>query len=288
VDANGAHLGILKVIRDVSREMAQEQALRQVQRMEAIGQLTGGIAHDFNNLLTIITGNHELLDLEIEDEYQRDLLKRADDAAHMGARLTDRLLTFARRRPLNAVSINLNEHVLGMMDLLRRTLGETISITASLAPDLWVVQSDVSEIENAALNLAINARDAMPSGGTLMIETRNMVIDDRHVAEDIGLAPGGYVRLSVSDTGEGIAPEILARVFEPFFTTKGAGQGTGLGLSIVNGIVRQSAGAVTVESQPSQGTTFRVFLPRLEQQRPVADEADRPDPPVAGRPVGTF
>jgi hypothetical protein len=116
---------------------------------------------------------------------------------------------FARRRPLNAVSINLNEHVLGMMDLLRRTLGETISITASLAPDLWVVQSDVSEIENAALNLAINARDAMPAGGTLMIETRNMVIDDRHVAEDIGLAPGGYVRLSVSDTGEGIKPEIL-------------------------------------------------------------------------------
>ncbi len=266
IDNAGAHLGILKVIRDVSREVAQEQALRQVQRMEAIGQLTGGIAHDFNNLLTIITGNHELLELEITDEYQRDLLKRADDAAHMGARLTDRLLTFARRRPLNAVSVDLNEHVLGMMDLLRRTLGETISIRASLAPDLWVVHSDVSEIENAALNLAINARDAMPSGGTLMIETCNMMVDDQHVARDIGLAPGGYVRLSVSDTGEGIKPEILARVFEPFFTTKGAGKGTGLGLSVIYGFAKQSGGQVTIYSEPGRGTTVNLYLPRAASE----------------------
>ena len=165
VDNGSGSFGFLTVVRDISREVAQEQALRKIQRMEALGQLTGGIAHDFNNLLTIITGNHELLELEIQDEYQRDLLKRANDAAMMGARLTDRLLTFARRRPLDAVLVNINELLLGTMDLLRRTLGEVVSLTSALAPDLWPVRSDVSEIENAVLNLAINARDAMPSGG---------------------------------------------------------------------------------------------------------------------------
>ena len=267
VGSNGEIMGFLAVIRDVSRELAQEQALRQVQRMEALGQLTGGIAHDFNNLLTIITGNLELLDLDIEDAAQHDLLKRANDAALMGARLTDRLLTFARRRPLNAVPINLNDQLLGMMDLLRRTLGATINLASSLAPDLWTVRSDVSEIENAVLNLAINARDAMPYGGQLLIETSNLVVDDPPVSEELGLAMGDYVRLSVSDTGHGIEPQLLTRVFEPFFTTKEAGRGTGLGLSVIYGFAKQSGGRLTIYSEPGQGTTVNLYLPRAEAER---------------------
>lgn len=260
-------MGSLAVIRDVSRELAQEQALRQVQRMEALGQLTGGIAHDFNNLLTIITGNLELLDFEIEAKEQRDFLKRANDAALMGARLTDRLLTFARRRPLDAVLINLNEQLLGMMDLLRRTLGATINLVSSLAPDLWLVRSDVSEIENAVLNLAINARDAMPHGGKLLIETSNLIVGDPPISEELGLPIGDYVRLSVSDTGHGIDDEILARVFEPFFTTKEAGRGTGLGLSVIYGFARQSGGRLTIYSEPKRGTTVNLYLPREQKER---------------------
>lgn len=280
----GGRRYFIGTIRDISKEVAQEEALRQVQRMEALGQLTGGIAHDFNNLLTIITGNLELLDLEIEDAYQRDLLKRASDAAHMGARLTGRLLTFARRRPLDAVAVNLNDLLLGIMDLLRRTLGETIGISSSLAPDLWVIRSDVSEIENAVVNLAINARDAMPSGGKLMIETRNVVIDDNALTGDIGLAPGRYVRLSVSDTGEGIAPDILPRVFEPFFTTKGAGRGTGLGLSVIYGFARQSGGQATIYSEPGHGTTVNLYLPDAGEARgrSVAGGRAEPERALAG------
>jgi PAS domain S-box-containing protein len=261
IDPSGEHLGILTIVRDISREMAQEQAWRKLQRMEALGQLTGGIAHDFNNLLTIITGNHELLEFELETDMQRDLLSRANDAAMMGARLTARLLTFARRRPLDAVPVDLNEHLLGMMDLLRRTIGETISLSASLAPDLWVVRSDLSEIESAVLNLAINARDAMPSGGKLIIETRNIALSDGDVAEDMGMKPGRYVRLSVSDTGTGMSPDVAAHAFEPFFTTKQAGKGTGLGLSVIYGFAKQSGGHVTIYSELGRGTTVNVYLP---------------------------
>ncbi len=258
-DPSGARLGILTIIRDISREVAQEKAWRKLQRMEALGQLTGGIAHDFNNLLTIITGNHELLEFEIHGDAQRDLLRRANDAAMMGARLTARLLTFARRRPLDAVLVDLNEHILGMMELLRRTIGETINLSASLAPNLWLVQADLSEIENAVLNLAINARDAMPGGGKLIIETRNVELDD----SEVGVTPGSYVRLSVSDTGTGMPPEVLARVFEPFFTTKQAGKGTGLGLSVIYGFAKQSGGHVSIYSEIGHGTTVNVYLPRV-------------------------
>jgi PAS domain S-box-containing protein len=260
-DPTGVRLGILTIVRDISREVAQEQAWRKMQRMEALGQLTGGIAHDFNNLLTIITGNHELLEFEIDTEMQRDLLNRANDAAMMGARLTERLLTFARRRPLDAVLMDLNEQVLAMMDLLRRTIGETIGLTASLAPNLWAVRSDVSEIESAVLNLAINARDAMPSGGKLIIETRNVELRDSDLAGEIGVAPGRYVRLSVSDTGTGMPPDVLARAFEPFFSTKQAGKGTGLGLSVIYGFARQSHGHVSIYSEVGRGTTVNVYLP---------------------------
>jgi PAS domain S-box-containing protein len=261
IATDGSNLGCLTVIRDVSRDIAQEQALRKVQRMDVLGQLTGGIAHDFNNLLTIISGNHELLEFEITDDYQRDLLKRANDAAMMGARLTDRLLTFARRRSLDAVVVNVNELLLGMMDLLRRTLGEVVSLSSSLAPDLWPVRSDISELENAVLNLALNARDAMPSGGRLILETKNISVDGELAAET-GLSPGAYIGVSVSDTGHGMSPETLSRVFEPFFTTKPAGKGTGLGLSVIYGLAKQSGGGVTVYSEVGRGTAVNLYLPR--------------------------
>jgi PAS domain S-box-containing protein len=264
-DPGGERLGVLTIVRDISREVAQEHAWRKLQRMEALGQLTGGIAHDFNNLLTIITGNHELLEFEIDTDMQRDLLRRANDAAMMGARLTARLLTFARRRPLDAVLVDLNEHVLGMMDLLRRTIGETISLSASLAPNLWVVRSDLSEIESAVLNLAINARDAMPSGGRLILETRNVELDAGDLVGEVGVMPGRYVRLSVSDTGTGMAPEVLARAFEPFFTTKQAGKGTGLGLAVIYGFAKQSGGHATIYSEVGRGTTVNVYLPSAEE-----------------------
>jgi PAS domain S-box-containing protein len=288
VHPDGANFGYLTVIRDMSREIAQEQALRKVQRMEALGQLTGGIAHDFNNLLTIITGNHELLEFEITDDYQRDLLKRADDAAMMGARLTDRLLTFARRRSLDAVIVNVNELLLGMMDLLRRTLGEVVTLSSSLAPGLWPVRSDVSELENAVLNLAINARDAMPGGGRLMLETRNVLVEDDEHAKQIGLTPGGYVRLSVSDTGHGMSPDTLARVFEPFFTTKSSGKGTGLGLSVIYGFAKQSGGEVTIYSEVGCGTTVNLYLPRadsVQAKRPGEGQAEIENASGAGETI---
>ena len=170
-------------------------------------------------------------------------------------------------RPLDAVLINLNEQLLGMMDLLRRTLGATINLVSSLAPDLWLVRSDVSEIENAVLNLAINARDAMPHGGKLLIETSNLIVGDPPISEELGLPIGDYVRLSVSDTGHGIDDEILARVFEPFFTTKEAGRGTGLGLSVIYGFARQSGGRLTIYSEPKRGTTVNLYLPREQKER---------------------
>ena len=272
-DQDGRFIGVLSLNRDISQQVVQDQALRKSQRMEAIGQLTGGIAHDFNNLLTIITGNLELLEMEIESDEQRDLLARANDAALMGARLTNRLLTFARRRRLEPVVLDLNDQVLSMAELLRRTLGETIALSTLLAPRLWSVRADPSEIENAVLNLAINARDAMPAGGKLVLETKNVVLDERDVATEVGVQPGDYVRLSVSDTGVGMSPEVLARVFEPFFTTKEPGKGTGLGLSGLYGFVKQSGGHVTVYSEVGKGTTVNLYLPRVTSELEAAKTA---------------
>ncbi len=286
-DQQGRFLGSVSLNRDVSQQVVQDEALRKSQRMEAVGQLTGGIAHDFNNLLTIITGNHELLEMELRDKDQRDLLGRANEAALMGARLTNRLLTFARRRRLDPVVLDLNDQVLAMAELLRRTLGETVALSTLLAPHLWSVRTDPSEIENAVLNLAINARDAMPTGGKLLIETGNVVLQERDVASEIGVNPGDYVRLSVSDTGIGMTASVLARVFEPFFTTKEPGKGTGLGLSVIYGFVKQSGGHVTVYSELNKGTTVNLYLPRVKTS--TAYEADAlhaaAQPPVTGETV---
>ncbi len=268
------------------REQAQE-ALVRVQRMDAYGQLTGGIAHDFNNLLTVIGGNLELLDAHVADERQARMLKRAIDAVGMGSRLTYRLLSFARRGRLEPQTLNLNEQVMGVIDLLRRTIGETITISSDLAPDLGQVRADASEIENAILNLAINARDAMPGGGKLMIETSNInvgVAPDQPGGID-GLQPGPFVRLSVSDTGTGMAREVLARAFEPFFTTKEPGRGTGLGLASIYGFVRQSNGSVTIQSEARKGTVVNIYLPRFNTAPASLSPVTGPDGADAGGAV---
>jgi signal transduction histidine kinase/CheY-like chemotaxis protein len=243
------------------REVAQEALVRS-QKLQGLGELAGGMAHDFNNLLTVITGNLEFLDQQLKDQASRDLIQRADEAARMGARLIGRLLTFGRQRKLNPEVVNLNEIALGMTEILRRTLGEQIVLNASLASDLWSTRVDPSETETAILNLAINARDAMPKGGQLIIETSNVALREPDGAAAIGMEPGEYVKLAVTDTGSGMAPEVVARAFEPFFTTKEPGKGTGLGLATIYGFAKQSGGHATIDSGVGKGTMVALYLPR--------------------------
>jgi PAS domain S-box-containing protein len=262
---HGIRLGKLALIRDVTQEQKQAEARVKTQRLEAIGQLTGGVAHDFNNLLTIITGNLEFLEDSVADDLGRDHLKRAQGAAEAGARLTSRLLTFARRRRFEPQVIDLNDQVRAMTELLTRTLSDNIVLVARLSPHLWRINIDPSEVENTILNLAINARDAMPGGGRLVIETSNVTLDGEMETSESGIAPGDYVRLSVSDTGIGMTPDVLQRAFEPFFTTKPAGRGTGLGLSTIYGFVKQSNGNVVAYSEVGRGTTINLYLPRCRE-----------------------
>ncbi|SUE44373.1 PAS domain S-box protein [Roseomonas gilardii] len=258
--------------RDVTVERRQEDILRrteaqlrQSQKMEAIGQLTGGVAHDFNNLLQVVLGNLDILQRSLPPEAGR--LRRSAENAASGARraavLTQRLLAFSRRQPLAPRALRVNGLVEGMSDLLARTLGETISIRTALAPDLWQVEADPGQLENALLNLAVNARDAMPGGGRLAIETENLTLTESITLRGEEMGPGQYVVVSVTDTGTGMDQEMIGRVFEPFFTTKPVGQGTGLGLSMTYGFVRQSGGHVRIYSEPGLGTTVRIYLPRL-------------------------
>ncbi len=262
--ALGSRLGLLGLIRDLTEDNKREEARLRTQRLEAIGQLTGGVAHDFNNLLTIITGNLELLTDYVHDDSGLDHCRRAQAAAEAGSRLTNRLLTFARRRRFDACVVDLNEHVVAMTELLKRTLGDNIQLSTHLASDLWKTFIDPSEIENAILNLAINARDAMPEGGKLLIETSNAVLDGEPTLSEAPAKPGNYVRLSVSDTGVGMTPDVLRRAFEPFFTTKAVGRGTGLGLSTIYGFIKQSDGNVAVYSELGKGTTVNLYLPQFE------------------------
>ena len=271
-EADGSRLGLLRLVRDLTAELERERVLRQAQRMEAVGQLTGGIAHDFNNLLTVITGNHELLAMRLKEEKERELLRRAQEAAEIGARLTGRLLLFARRGRMRVQRLELNQLVLGMADLLQRAVGEAISVTTVLAPGLWPVEADASEIENAIINLALNARDAMPAGGGLVIETVNRV-RAAEAPEAEGIA-GDFVRLSVSDTGVGMTPEVAQRAFEPFFTTKSPGKGTGLGLSSVYGLARQLGGTASLSSEPGRGTKVWIDIPRLRGETGAAPPAE--------------
>jgi len=243
---------------------AAEAQLRQAQKMEALGQLTSGIAHDFNNLLTAISGNVELLQRRVRDR-DPELLRLAGAAMRgvdRAATLTQRLLAFSRRQPLDPKPLEVNRLIAGMSDLLRRTLGEEIEPETVLAGGLWPVLVDANQLEHSLLNLAINARDAMASGGKLTIETANTLLDESYAARHEELAPGQYVMISVSDTGSGMSAEVREKAFEPFFTTKETGQGTGLGLSQVYGFIKQSGGHCAIYSEPGQGTTVRLYLPR--------------------------
>ena len=253
-----------RVAEAVERRMAAEAALRQAQKMEAIGQLTGGIAHDFNNLLTGIIGSLEMLNTRVGqgrlDEVGRYVVA-ARGAARRAATLTHRLLAFARRQPLDPKPTDANRLVAGMEELIRRTAGPAVEVEVVGAAGLWATLVDPNQLENALLNLCINARDAMPGGGRLSIETANRWLDER-AAQERDLPPGQYVSLCVSDTGTGMPPEVAARVFDPFFTTKPVGQGTGLGLSMIHGFARQSGGQVRVYTEVGQGTTMCLYLPR--------------------------
>ncbi|MBP0492522.1 PAS domain S-box protein [Roseomonas indoligenes] len=271
--------------REAAEALARaEESLRQSAKMEAVGQLTGGIAHDFNNLLTGITGSLELLGTRIAQGRMKDVdryVTAAQGAAKRAAALTHRLLAFSRQQTLDPRPTEVNRLIAGMEELVRRTVGPEIAVEVVPAAGLWPTLVDPNQLENALLNLCINARDAMPEGGRITIETANHRVDERGGAER-GLPAGHYVALSVSDTGTGMAPEVVARAFEPFFTTKPMGQGTGLGLSMIYGFVRQSGGGVRAYSEPGQGTTMCLYLPRHDGETEFEVEAARPDLPRTG------
>ena len=248
-------------MRDLTARVKMEQDLLQVQKMEAIGQLTGGVAHDFNNLLTVISGNLEMLERRLPDAESHEILKEAQEASKLGAGLSKRLLAFGRRQPLNPKPTDLNVLVGATVELLRRSLGETTEIETHLFEGLPRIMVDPGQIENALLNLAINARDAMPDGGQLIIQTAMAEIDSDYAAAFADVLPGKFVTLSVTDTGAGMTPEVQQRAFEPFYTTKGPGEGSGLGLSMIYGFVKQSGGHVWLYSEPGIGTTVRIYLP---------------------------
>jgi PAS domain S-box-containing protein len=276
-DETGGFLRSLSVSVDVTDWLHIEEALRQTQKMEAIGKLTGGIAHDFNNLLTAVLGNLELLERHVAGERGRRYLATASRAAERGEKLTQQLLAFSRKQHLARQETNLTELVSGMTSLLTRTLGGTLQVETEIALDLWPALLDPMQMELVILNLALNARDAMGDAGTLTITTANVRLGARDVPE--GLAPGEYVRLIVRDTGTGMTPDVLARAFEPFFTTKEVGKGTGLGLSQVYGVVTQFGGTVRLKSRIGQGTSVEILLPRakapVEQAPPPAAEPAR-------------
>lgn len=243
-----------------------QRALQRSQKLEAIGKLTGGVAHDFNNVLQIIAGNLQLIQLESnQSEQAKKYLNSAVDAVERGAKLSAQLLAFARRQPLQPVVVNLARIVRDMDDLLRRALGETIEIEIVVTGELWHTVVDPHQLENVILNLAINARDAMPDGGKLTLELGNTLLDDQYVVSHPDVSAGQYVMIAISDTGKGMSPETMERAFDPFFTTKKEGEGTGLGLSMAYGFVKQSDGHIKVYSERGNGTTFKIYLPRSFQ-----------------------
>jgi PAS domain S-box-containing protein len=266
-NGNGSPVRVLVIVRDISQTKAREEQLRQLQRMDAVGGLTGGVAHDFNNLLAIIHGNSELLRRQLEDG--SEAAEMTDDvigAAARGAELVKRLLAFARMQHLEPEAIDLNARLDNVVGLLQRALGEDVNLRVKTAKNLWPATIDPTQVDDALVNLAINARDAMPEGGTLSIETQNVSLDQDYAASHLEVAPGDYVMLAVSDTGSGMPPDVIARAFEPFFTTKEEGQGTGLGLSQVFGWVKQSRGHIKIYSELGHGTTVKLYLPRAERR----------------------
>jgi PAS domain S-box-containing protein len=270
-DTQGARL-FVGIMRDITERNQAQRMLAQAQRLEAVGQLAGGIAHDFNNLLAAITGNLELAERIIRDEKARQWIRGALEAIEKGKSFNQRLLSLACKRELAPVHLVVNCRIPGMATLLTRTLGEHIELTTDLAPDLWPTLADPGEIDSAILNLAVNARDAMPEGGKLSIQTRNVTLDLHAASMDPDAHPGDYVQLSVIDTGAGMSEEVLQHAIEPFFTTKEPGKGTGLGLSSVFGFAKQSGGFVTLASEVGKGTTVNLYLPRAMAE-PMEKEA---------------
>jgi signal transduction histidine kinase/CheY-like chemotaxis protein len=262
-----------------SREAAEAQ-VRQIQKVQAIGQLTGGIAHDFNNMLAIVIGSLDLAKRRLHKDMARAeaCIDSALEGAGRAAQLTARLLAFSRQQPLEPRVLDVNKLVGGMSELLRRTIGENVRVETVLAGGLWRTFADPAQLENAIVNLCVNARDAMPDGGKLTLETTNAHLDDSYATQHDEVLAGQYVMISVSDTGTGMPPEVIERAFDPFYTTKGAGRGTGLGLSQVHGFVKQSRGHVKIYSEPGVGTTIKIYLPRN------VGEVEAPD--AHARPVG--
>jgi PAS domain S-box-containing protein len=261
--ADGRFLGYRGTATDLTKQHEAEERLRQSQKMDAIGKLTGGVAHDFNNVLTVITGTIEMIQEGVADQPQlAAIAELIDDAATRGAEITSHLLTFARRQPLEPCEIDVNDLVTKTAKLLKPTLGEHIEIEQVLAGDAWSVLADPSQLSAAIINLAVNARDAMPDGGKLTLQTANAVLDDADASDDGETKSGEFVMIAVTDTGQGIPADIRDRVFEPFFTTKGIGHGTGLGLSIVYGFARQAGGTVKLDSEEGRGTVIKFYLPR--------------------------
>ncbi len=268
---------------EMENRAAAEGQVRQMQKMEAVGQLTGGIAHDFNNMLAIIIGSLDIAKRRLNSDVGRleACLDNALEAAQRAAQLTGRLLAFSRQQPLEPRVLDANKLVGGMSEMLRRTVGENLRVETVLAGGLWSTFADPGQLENAILNLCVNARDAMPDGGRLTIETGNASLDEPYAAANSEVSPGQYVQVSVTDTGAGMPPEVAERAFDPFYTTKGVGRGTGLGLSQVHGFVKQSGGHVKIYSEPGVGTSVKLYLPRsLAAEEKVAiarpgDEAPR-------------
>jgi two-component system, NtrC family, sensor kinase len=262
---------------EIDRRSVAEEALRQSQRLDAIGHLTGGVAHDFNNLLTIIIGNLETAQHQLKtwsDDTKAKVERRLENAMHgaqRAATLTKRLLAFSRQTPLNPATLDVNRTLNSLSDFLRRALGEDISLEIVGSGGVWPVEADAAELEAAILNLAVNARDAMPDGGKLTVEASNSYLDEAYCRRNTDVRPGQYVLISVTDTGTGMAKDVIDRAFEPFYTTKQSGQGTGLGLSQVYGFVKQSGGHVKIYSEAGEGTTVKIYLPRFFGKAPAVD-----------------
>jgi nitrogen-specific signal transduction histidine kinase/CheY-like chemotaxis protein len=254
-------------VRDLTEKIAIEEQFRQSQKMEAVGQLTGGIAHDFNNMLTVITGTIDILADAVADKPQlAAIAKLISEAADRGAELTGHLLAFARKQPLQPRETDINALMADAVRLLRPTLGEHIEIESAFEADPWPALVDPTQLTSTLLNLAVNARDAMPGGGKLTVETKNVVLDETYANTNRDVQPGNYVMIAMSDTGTGIPEAIRERVFEPFFSTKEVGKGTGLGLSMVYGFVKQSEGHINIYSEEGHGTTIRIYLPQAGAQ----------------------
>jgi PAS domain S-box-containing protein len=273
------------IVDDITEQRSLEEQLRQAQKMEAIGRLAGGVAHDFNNALGVITGYSELLQMKLEaDDPRRRYAEEIFKAGQKAASLTQQLLAFSRKQPMHPVALDLKSVVADTEKMLRRLIGEDIELILAHDPQLGTVRADRSQVEQTLMNLAVNARDAMPKGGRLTIELSNVEFELRHSSQPY-VKPGRYVMLSVSDSGSGIDPSIQAHIFEPFFTTKEPGKGTGLGLSMIYGVVQQNSGYILVDSEPAKGTRFRIFLPRIDEEATPEEASMAPSLPMGSETI---